>query len=55
MQEFGYCTYEGRDRWEMAINPICAGAEWCDVLIRCYLLPEVLSEVLEEVWSEEGL
>jgi hypothetical protein len=24
------------------------GAEWCDVTIRCYLLPQVISAVLEE-------
>lgn len=28
------------------------GAEWCDVTIRCYLLAEVLSEVLDEYESE---
>ena len=28
------------------------GAEWCDVTIRCYLLAEVLSEVLDEYEEE---
>lgn len=29
------------------------GAEWCDVTIRCYLLGQVLQEVLEELENEE--
>lgn len=29
------------------------GAEWCDVTIRCYLLGQVLQEVLEELEDEE--
>lgn len=29
------------------------GAEWCDVTIRCHLLSEVLTEVLEEEKEEE--
>ena len=29
------------------------GAEFCDVTIRCYLLGEVLGEVLEEIENEE--
>lgn len=30
-------------------NPIAKGAEWCDVIIRCYLLDTVLADVLEEL------
>lgn len=30
------------------VNPIDKGAEWCDVTIRCYLLGQVLAEVLDE-------
>ena len=33
-------------------NPIEKGAEWCDVIIRCYLLAEILTEVLESVFKE---
>lgn len=33
-------------------NCLEKGAEWCDVTIRCYLLSEVLFEVLEERWEE---
>ena len=32
--------------------PNCGGAESCDVTIRCYLLAEMLSEVLDERWEE---
>ena len=28
------------------------GAEWCDVTIRCYLLGEVLGQVLEEMFKQ---
>lgn len=31
-------------------NVLGKGAEWCDVTIRCYLLPEILAEVLDEIW-----
>lgn len=34
------------------VNAIEKGAEWCDVTIRCYLLGEVLREVLEERWED---
>lgn len=30
-------------------NPIEEGEEWCDVIIRCYLLPDAISEVLDEI------
>ena len=31
------------------VNPIEKGEEWCDVTIRCYLLPDAISEVLDEI------
>ena len=34
------------------INPIGKGAEWCDVTIRCYLLRQAISEVLDELEDE---
>ena len=34
------------------INPIKKGVEWCDVLIRCYLLPQAIAEVLDEMTCE---
>ena len=33
-------------------NPIEKGAEWCDVTIRCYLLNQAISSVLEEIEDE---
>lgn len=33
-------------------NPIERGAEWCDVTIRCYLLPQAIAEVLDELEDE---
>lgn len=30
-------------------NPIKKGEEWCDVIIRCYLLPQAITEVLDEL------
>ena len=30
------------------------GAQWCDVIVRCYLVGEVLSEVLSKVLSGDG-
>lgn len=40
-EEFGGCTDVLKD-----------GAEACDVTIRCYLLGEVLNEVLDELWDD---
>lgn len=34
-------------------NPIAKGAEWCDVMIRCYLLDSVLKDVLEELEEKQ--
>ena len=33
-------------------NPIKKGEEWCDVIIRCYLLPQAIAEVLDEMTCE---
>lgn len=41
IEEFGY-------NWE-EFNPLAKGFEWCDVTIRCYLLNQAISEVLDEV------
>lgn len=41
--------------WEFGcedVDIIEKGAEWCDVMIRCYLLSTVLSEVLDERWEK---
>ena len=34
---------------ETHINVIEKGAEWCDVTIRCYLLPQAIAETLDEM------
>ena len=36
-------------------NPIEEGEEWCDVTIRCYLLPTAISEVLDEIDGLDNL
>lgn len=33
-------------------NALDKGAEYCDITIRCYLLPEILSEVIESRWED---
>lgn len=41
LEEFGYET-----------DVLRSGAEWCDVTIRCYLLGQAISEVLDELEDE---
>ena len=31
------------------VNPIKKGAEWCDVTIRCYVLSQAISSLLEQM------
>ena len=31
------------------VNPIAKGAEWCDVIIRCYLLGQAIGKALDEL------
>nr|DAI94157.1 MAG TPA: Protein of unknown function (DUF2536) [Caudoviricetes sp.] len=31
------------------VNPIKRGAEWCDVTIRCYVLSQAISSLLEQM------
>lgn len=41
--------------WELGwdtVNILDKGAEWCDVIIRCYLLGECLYEVLDEMFPD---
>lgn len=33
-------------------NPIKKGAEWCDVIIRCYLLGQAIAEALDDLEEE---
>lgn len=37
---------------ETDINILKNGAEWCDVIIRCYLLGQAIAEVLENMENE---
>lgn len=39
--------------YEFGCQPKLDSAEWCDVTIRCYLLSECLSKVLDELEEEE--
>lgn len=40
---------------ETDINVIEKGAEWCDVTIRCYLLGQTISEVLDDMEENDEL
>ena len=40
---------EALEEFGFDVNPIEKGEEWCDVTIRCYLLPDAISEVLDEI------
>lgn len=42
---YGYST-------DYVIKGLEKGARWCDVIVRCYLVGEVLSEVLADGWYE---
>lgn len=44
---------EALEEFGKDINAIEKGAEWCDVTIRCYLLNQAISEVLDEM-EENG-
>lgn len=39
LEEFGYFD----------VNPIKKGAKWCDVIIRCYVLSQAISSLLEQM------
>lgn len=41
LNEFGWA--------DQGVDPIEKGAEWCDVLIRCYLLSQVIAETLDDL------
>ena len=46
---------EALENFSDDINPIEKGEEWCDVTIRCYLLPNAISEVLDELDGLDNL
>lgn len=43
---------EARDELDPNVDVLDKGAEFCDVLIRCYLLDEALNECLNELLTE---
>lgn len=43
---------EAINEFGVSENPIEKGAEWCDVTIRCYLLGQAISNVLDELEDE---
>lgn len=43
---------EAMEEFCCEVNPIEKGAEWCDVTIRCYLLGQAISEVLDDMEEE---
>ena len=44
---------EALDELGCSVEYLKNGAEACDVTIRCYLLPQAISEVLDEVETDE--
>ena len=44
-----YLLEEALEEFGDDVNPIEKGEEWCDVTIRCYLLPTAIAEVLDEI------
>lgn len=44
---------EARDELSPDVDLLDKGAEWCDVLIRCYLVDEAFTECLEEITKEK--
>lgn len=43
---------EAMEEFCCEVNSIEKGAEWCDVTIRCYLLGQAISEVLDDMEEE---
>lgn len=44
---------EAINEFDLHVNPIKKGAEWCDSLIRCYLVDWCFSEALKEITKKE--
>ena len=44
---------EAMNEFGCEVSMIEKGPEWCDVTIRCYLLGQAISEVLDELEEEE--
>lgn len=44
---------EAINEFDLHVNPIKKGGEWCDSLIRCYLVDWCFSEALKEITKQE--
>ncbi|MCC4477876.1 hypothetical protein LMB76_06555 [Limosilactobacillus reuteri] len=44
---------EAINEFDLHVNPIEKGAEWCDSLIRCYLVDWCFTEALKEITKQE--
>ena len=44
---------EAINEFDLHVNPIKKGAEWCDSLIRCYLVDWCFSEALKKITKQE--
>lgn len=43
---------EAMNEFGCNVNVLEKGSEWCDVTIRCYLLPECLNDAMNEIEEE---
>ena len=44
---------EVMSEFDLHVNPIEKGAEWCDSLIRCYLVDWCFTEAIKEITKQE--
>ena len=44
---------EAINEFDLHVNPIKKGAEWCDSVIRCYLVDWCFTEALKEITKQE--
>lgn len=44
---------EAINEFDLHVNPIKKGGEWCDSLIRCYLVDWCFSEAFKEITKQE--
>ena len=44
---------EAINEFDLHVNPIKKGAEWCDSLIRCYLVDWCFTEAIKEITKQE--
>lgn len=44
---------EAINEFDLHVNPIKKGAEWCDSVIRCYLVDWCFTEAIKEITKQE--